>query len=550
MMITLLTVMTMATGQVANATNTDETRTTGTLTVHKFEMEKDKLETGEAGTGLPGQEIPDGAEKLKDVEYTITQTHTYNQATGEWTEFAGTPIKVVTGTDGIAHFPNLNLGRYTVDETGGPAHVNLNPDTFSVDIPMTSADGMSVNYDVHIYPKNETIRGAVKLLKADGENSNAGLAGAEFNLYHANGELVDGGDTLPPTNGDGYIYVDGLAYGNYYFTEKTAPTGYVLQSGQFSFSITKSGTISQDGESTGVVEPVTVTNYHKPDIVKTVDKPTVNRGDTVMYTLTIDLPADIKSYKSFVITDVLHENLTYVAGSADVPVGFTFDDDGQTLTWTGSDFAALEPGQLPITFKAKIAEDATVTTIDNKASIAYKNDSGTTGDKETPPTIVTLTDGGFTVLKVDAADTTKTLAGAKFKLTDESGATIDATGTVIKVNGVAFTGLLENLETGVDGRITIEGLNVGNYELVETEAPTYTENGVEKRYRLRTTPIPVNVLATSVIEDHIVEVENSKSGWELPKTGGFGTTIFTFVGLLLMAGAIYIYTRREKSVVE
>ena len=547
MMIALLTVMTIATGQVANAA-ANEGRATGTLTVHKYELESDDLDSGVDGDGTEGQTVPTDAKLLEGVEYTITQTHSYDPSTDKWTEFAGQPIKVVTSADGIAEFLGLNLGRYTVNETAGPPHVNLNPDEFSVDIPMTSADGTTINYDVHIYPKNETIRGAVELLKQNGENDNAAQAGAKFTLHYENGTEVNLG-TVYETGVNGLIQVDGLAYGDYYFLEVGAPDGFMIQSGKHEFSITASGTFTGTS-TTGTIESVTVVNYLEPDIEKEVDQPDANRGDTVTYTLKIDLPGDIKDYKNFVITDVLDSRLSYVAGSQSAPAGFTFAEDGQTLTWTASNFAVLEGGQVTITFDAVIDEDAEGGTIDNTGSIDYENKSGTTGEKETPPTIITLTDGGFGVVKVDAADKSKTLAGAEFKVTDKDGKTIDATGTLITVNGVAHTGLLENLVTDANGEIKIDGLDVGTYYLVETKAPTYMDKGVEKSYRLLTNPIQVDITATDTSANKTVMVENSKSGWTLPKTGGFGTTLFTAIGLLLMAGAIYIYARREKSAIQ
>lgn len=75
---------------------------------------------------------------------------------------------------------NIPLGRYKVQETAGPPHVNLNEEEFFVDVPMTSADGTDVNYDVVILPKNETIRNDVELTKKDGSNDFLGLPGVEI----------------------------------------------------------------------------------------------------------------------------------------------------------------------------------------------------------------------------------------------------------------------------------------------------------------------------------------------------------------------------------
>ena len=75
-----------------------------------------------------------------------------------------TPNQVVTDDNGQA-VKDLPLGRYEVKEVAGPPHVNLNPNTYTVDIPLTNKEGKVLNYDVHMYPKNEIKRGAVDLIK-------------------------------------------------------------------------------------------------------------------------------------------------------------------------------------------------------------------------------------------------------------------------------------------------------------------------------------------------------------------------------------------------
>ena len=42
-----------------------------------------------------------------------------------------------------------------------------------------------------------------------------------------------------------------------------------------------------------------------------------------------------------------------------------------------------------------------------------------------------------------------------------------------------------------------------------------------------------------------LQVENNKSGWIIPATGGMGTIIFTVVGLLLMVTAAFIFFRKK-----
>src|SRR5690606_28975029 len=98
-------------------------------------------------------------------------------------------------------------------------------------------------------------------------------------------------------------------------------------------------------------------------------------------------------------------------------------------------------------------------------------------------------------------------------------------------NKVVATGTTEN-----DGTIKFEDLDYGDYQLVETKAP----NG----YSLLRNPIDVTINEDN--HNATVTVDNYKNGWELPKTGGIGTTLFTIIGLSLMGAAVYMMIRRRK----
>lgn len=418
----------------------------GSLTIHKYEQEPG-AEQG-VGDGSEGQATV--GSPLPGVTYEVTQTHSYNPETDEWTEVTGGETHTMkTDEDGqVSKY--LPFGRYSVKETNGPDHVNLNPDTFFVDIPMTSKDGSDLNYNVHIYPKNETIRGAVELTKIDGDSKEK-LKGVKFELFHADGTQVEGEFV---TNTDGKITVDGLAYGDYYFKETATIDGYVLGSQQVDFKIEKSNKTVK----------VKVKNYHEPEVEKSVDESAVNRGEEVTYTITVDLPADIKDYKNFVVTDVLHENLEFVSAE-NAPTGFTFNQDGQTLTWTATP-GEPNPGEAVFTFTAKVKEDAEANEpIDNKATIDYTNKHGHGGEKETEPVVVTPTAGSLTIIKQDGK-TEEKLGGAKFELRD--GDRVVAKGTTDKNGNLSFT-----------------ELDYGDYKLYETKAPS--------GYRLLTKPIDVTI---------------------------------------------------------
>src|SRR5699024_1496200 len=201
-------------------------------------------------------------------------------------------------------------------ETDGPEHVVLNTNEYSVDIPMTSKDGSSVNYDVHVYPKNETIRGGAVLTKYANDSEEL-LNGVKIGVYHTNEDPVldEDGDPLVLTTVDGTVTVTGLAFGSYYFQEIESVEGFLLNGEKVNFTI---------NEQKEVVN-VSLQNYSKPEVEKEVDKEAVNRGEEVTFTISVTLPKDISEYEHFAVIDTLDERLEYVVGSQSDPAGFEFD---------------------------------------------------------------------------------------------------------------------------------------------------------------------------------------------------------------------------------
>lgn len=530
---------------LANAVSKDK----GSLTIHKYEQEK-APEVGLNGNGSGDQDVPKDAKPLAGVTFEIKQIASFDKITTDGKIIKenvtpitnAKPIQLTTNEKGEAIFKDLPLGRYEVKEVAGPPHVNLNPNTYTVDIPMTNESGNVLNYDVHIYPKNETKRGAVELTKIGAKDK--ALAGAEFSLFKEDGTEIHKGLV---TDANGKIRVQGLAYGKYYFQETKVPTGYVLDPTKYEFFIEQSGTINEDGTITsGVVVKVKVKNYEDPTIDKKINGDLevlpINPKENYTYDIKTLIPEDIKDYKHYVITDNI-DNRLLIQGKPIVKIdGVEVDAsivevivEGQKVTATVKDFSKLNgKKELHLQIKAQIKEGVpTGTEIPNTAKIDITNKHDVSKEKETKPVIVIPTTGGITLTKVDSSNK-KALKGAEFELRDEKG-------QVVVVEGKEVKGISD--ENGV---ITWNNLPYGEYQIVETKAPTYEkEDGTTGSYQLLKDPINIKI-----DENHKViklTVENNKSGWNLPSTGGMGTILFTIVGLALMLGAAIIFFRRKSA---
>ncbi len=116
------------------------------------------------------------------------------------------------------------------------------------------------------------------------------------------------------------------------------------------------------------------------------------------------------------------------------------------------------------------------------------------------------------------------------------------------------------------GDITLFGLAEGEYEIEETVAP----DGYvlpENRFSIKIEDVVDdygNISTLTVTGEHTgngslgnaggnyrnlltwVDIAN-KPGAALPETGGMGTTLFTIVGIVLMAGAVAFFTSRKRS---
>lgn len=535
----------LAFSTLMNMTVSAESKSTGTLTIHKYEQDKD-AKPGVEGNGKEGQSVPEGAKPLKGVTFEIKRITSFEQTSDgkvvkeNINKVTDSVITKVTDANGMAVFNNLPLGRYEVKAVKGPDHIELDKSTFIVDIPMTSADGKDLNYDVHIYPKNETKRGSVELIKK-GEGDSV-LPGAEFHLFKKN---EDGTNTqvktpLPLVTGlDGKISVDSLEYGNYYFIEEKAPKGYLTSKEEYPFAIKETGKLVKLEKD--------VKNYKEPTIEKTINDSSknagINRETEYTYDIKTLLPEDIQTYQNYVVTDVLDDRLEVVGTPIVMIDGKKVDESivnvivaGQKVIASVEDFSKVTGKELHLQITAKIKGDVqSGVEIPNKAVLDFVNKDDVSSEKDGKPSnevVVTPTMGNIKIEKIDGKNKSLKLEGARFELRDKKG-------NIVVVNKKKMDDI-----TDANGIITWNEIPYGEYQIVETVAPKYKdEDGAVEQYQKLRDPIEIKI-----DEKHQkieLQVENNKSGWIIPQTGGIGTVLFTVVGLLLMVTAAFIFFRKK-----
>lgn len=216
--------------------------------------------------------------------------------------------------------------------------------------------------------------------------------------------------------------------------------------------------------------------------------------------------------------------------------GFTSSVTGGNVNVTFTDFAKLDGKVLTIEFKTKVLEGVLENPgyIDNKAKVEFKNQFGTDGSTESDNANVYV--GNICVRKFDKNDESRVLPGAQFALYKT------------KEDAIAGTNQLGDVvTTNAKGEAYFKGYKAGDYWLVEKQAPTFKENDNSiTRYLLMKEPKLVTITKGDPNGTVTVGVENRAEGFTIPKTGGTGTMIFLFAGLLLVSGATIVLVLRKR----
>ena len=484
-----------------------------------------------------------------------------------------------TGTDGIAAFTNLDIGRYYAKVTKYPTGASQIPESFLVNVPMTNEAGTGWIYDITAQPKVKTATGNITLTKKNGAGETMSGVVYAVQISTDNGttwtNYTPEGATAAlelTTNASGQIQLQNfpITYreqpARFRFVEKSTPdTGYIIDNANLDYFYAqadgKTIVVHADGTQEAAATTATINALNeKPEIVKTVklddgtydEQASASLTDTISFNITTDVPTAIADMTTFTVEDELPEGLTgrtniKVQGLSDgnktdlAANAYTKTEAGKKLTIAYVPEKIKDYDSVIITYdvtldmtKATLGEDGNI----NTAKLTYTNNIDVDGtEKSTSETTDTATvvTGGVKIHKVNASE--ENLASAKFKIaTSEANA---LAGTFVKGtdgNDIEAT-------TAADGYATINGLAYENdgtardYWLVETQAPTFQENGETKSYELLTKPVKVSVSGTSHTVD--VKVVNRKP-IELPLTGGFGAILFMVAGasMIIIAKSI------------
>ena len=516
---------------------------------------------------------------IQGVEYTLyrvdevdgTAVTTVAQAEAAIASIEATDVKT-TGTDGIAAFTNLTLGRYYAKVTKYPTGASQVPESFLVNVPVTNEAGTGWIYDITAQPKVKTANGNITLTKEDaaGETMDGVVFdvqistddGATWTNYTPEGQT----SSLRLTTEDGQIELQNfpITYkekaARYRFVEVSTPDdGYIIDNAQVDYFYVqadgKTIVVHSDGTQDTAADPaaITVTN-EKPTVSKKVkldddtygDQASAALTDTISYYISSDIPTVIADMTTFKLEDELPDGITNrtnvevkaIANGnlVDLPTNaYQKNETGNKLTITYvpeklEDYDTIVvkyDASLDMT-KVTLGEDGNI----NTATLTYSNKISVDGTEESTKTTTdtaTVVTGGVKIHKVNASN--ENLSGAKFKIaTSQDNA---MAGTFVK----GTDGNDIEVTTGTDGYATINGLayeddgTARDYWLVETKAPTFEENGETKSYELLTKPEKVSVSGTSHTVD--VKIINRKP-IELPLTGGFGAILFVIAGASLI----------------
>lgn len=536
---------------------------------------------------------------------------------------ATTKIDDTTGK-ASAKFTDLDLGLYLVQETKAPSQIVNKTANFLVSVPMTNEAGKAWNYDVVAEPKNAAVYAGINLIKegttikADGTLETVNLAGVTFVLQS---RPTGSDDSVTWTNvgsytteSDGTINVNDLAPNDYRFIETGLGenNGYILNGKPYEFTVQNDGKIKVGFKEPTDIATITADN-EKPDLKKEVkngntyeNAADASIGDMVEWKVSASVPSNVDQLEKYSITDKMSSALTWV--EAEAALNITYKSNGTPVNAETTDYTLIKPtdnqeggswtiefteagktklktnniSSIEVTFKTKLNEKANIGSAGNlnDAQLDYSNaiyplvDPTNPNDGKKPgedhiKDQAKVYSFAIDMTKVDGNNTATMLEGVHFDLYKYSGTVTEPTESDLKGSGKKIN--TTDLVTDINGKITVKGLENGNYYLVETKAAAggynllkapvkvviAQEYSVEKKTTV-TKDAEGNVTSTTTVVNktftggdennagtYSVTIENRK-GFTLPKTGDIGTAMFLIIGIGGMLAAVYIMLRGRK----
>ena len=432
----------------------------------------------------------------------------------------------MTETDAAGHTSasGMELGLYLVVETRVPENVTSTCNPFLVSLPMTTIDGAAWNYDVTVYPKNQTGNPNLEKTVREAKNSTGKNTGS----------LTD--------TTDGYAHTATASVGDTvdYQIVSTLPT---ITSKASSLSEYTYG----DTMSKGI-------KYNKQDVV-------------------------IEFFRDSACTDKI---TTWAEDSGKFAV--TYDDTANTMTIRMTDTGLSEINEaaavytdsvkrgysdctMRITYAATLTADAKMGDTDNpnEVVLTWRRTNNTYFD--TLKDCCHVYTYGIDVLK-RFSDNGGNLRNVKFRLhndTDDVFVIADLKDGVYYAKGFAVKKAdATTFVPNSGGHIVVKGLEDDAYSLTEIATDKgyvllkdavkivikTSENGQCEKcgVKLLTASATVNCKDVTMTDGNAIvplTVINNP-GFDLPKTGGYGVWMYTVGGVLLLGAAAFIVIRSRK----
>lgn len=429
-----------------------------------------------------------------------------------------------TDTAGHTSASNMEQGLYLVVETRVPENVTSTCNPFFVSLPMTTIDGAAWNYDVTVYPKNQTGNPTLDKTVREAKNSTG----------KNNGSLTD--------------ITDGYAH------TATASVGDTVDYQIISTLPTITSKASSLSEYTYVDTLSKGLRYNKNDVVIEFFKDAGCTDKIATW--------DENSGKFTVAYDAAANTMTIRMTEA----GLSEINEAATV-YTDSVKRGYSDCTMRLTYAATLTSDAQMGNKDNPNEVELTWKRTNTTYYDTLKDCCHVYTYGIDVLK-QFSDNGGNLRNVKFRLhndTDDVFVIADLKDGVYYAKG--FAAKKTDATTFVpnsSGHIVVKGLEDDTYSLTETATDKgyvllrdavkivikTAENGQCEKCgaKLLTASATVNGKDVTMSDGNAIvplTVVNNP-GFDLPKTGGYGTWMFTIGGVVLLGAAAFIVIRSRK----